>query len=280
MPEPISAEKAATKPPLDPVCSETTVISLTPIGPSTKVAAGSDKPLWLLDLTMPDWGRWRPGQFVMLRPVAWGLDPLWARPFSICMAEAGVLRIFFQDVGRGTSALTGIRPGDRIVIWGPLGTSLAVKPHTPTLLLAGGMGLAPFIGYARNHPSPENLHLVLGHRQDRACYPLELLPPGLSQEVLQQQTEPQLQAFVEFLERKVLEYAAQGGLVLACGPHPFLRAVHGLALRFGVKTQISLENRMACGVGACLGCVAEAAQGPPMRVCNQGPVFWATDIKI
>lgn len=276
MPDTVSPEKAAAKPPLHPTCDETTVVSLTPVGPS----AGADKPLWLLDLAMPSWGRWRPGQFVMLRPAAWGLDPLWARPFSICMAEAGVLRVFFQDAGRGTAALIRIRPGERVVVWGPLGTGLAVRPQTPTLLLAGGMGLAPFIGYARAHPDPARLHLILGHRQDRACYPLDLLPKGLSREVLRQQTPTELHAFVAYLEEKIREYAKKDGLVLACGPHPFLRAVHGPALKYGVKTQLSLENRMACGVGACLGCVAEAAQGPPVRVCNQGPVFWATDIKL
>jgi len=280
MPDPVSPEKASSKPPLHPTCEETTVVSLTPVGPSIDIAAGAGKPLWLLDLVLPNWGRWRPGQFVMLRPAAWGLDPLWARPFSICMAEAGVLRVFFQDVGRGTAALTRIRPGERVVVWGPLGTSFAVRPQTPILLLAGGMGLAPFIGYARAHPDLTDLHLILGHRQDQACYPLNLLPEGLSKEIMRQQSEEELQAFVEHLERKVLDYAVRDGLVLACGPHPFLRAVHGLALRHGVKTQLSLENRMACGVGACLGCVTEAAHGPPVRVCNQGPVFWATDIKL
>lgn len=266
----------AMKTDLHPTCVETTVVSLAAVGPDT----AANKPLWLLDLAMPDWGRWRPGQFVMLRPVAWGFEPLWARPFSICMAENGLLRLFFQEVGRGTSALTRVRAGEKVIVWGPLGTGFAVKPAIPTLLLAGGIGLAPFIGYARNHPSLDSLHLILGHRQDRTCYPLDLLPAGLSREILLQKTEADIQRFVEHLEEHILKYAAGNGLVLACGPHPFLQAVHGLALKHGVKTQLSLENRMACGVGACLGCVTEAAQGPPLRVCNQGPVFWATDIKL
>lgn len=241
--------------------------------------AQADAPLWILDLSMPGWGRWKPGQFVMLRPAAWGFEPLWARPFSICMAEDKVLRVFFQSVGRGTAALTRLRPGERVVTWGPLGTSFAVKTQTPTLLLAGGMGLAPFIGYARLHPETNNLHLILGHRQDQTCYPLELLPDGLSREILRQQTPEELHAFGHDLAKKIQEYATLDGLVLACGPLPFLRVVHGLALKHGVKTQLSLENRMACGVGACLGCVTEAAQGLPLRVCNQGPVFWAADIR-
>lgn len=216
----------------------------------------------------------------MLRPVSWGFEPLWARPFSICMAEGGVLRIFFQEAGRGTLALARLRAGEKVVTWGPLGTSFATKPQTPTLLLAGGMGLAPFIGYARAHPSPKNLHLILGHRQDIGCYPLDLLPQGLSQKIIRQTTDADLHTFVEHLERKIQEFAQMDGLILACGPHPFLRAVQSLALKHQAKAQLSLENRMACGVGACLGCVTEATQGLPLRVCNQGPVFWATDVKL
>jgi len=195
------------------------------------------------------------------------------------MAEGGVLRVFFQEVGRGTAALTKIRSGETVVMWGPLGNGFAVKPHTPTLLLAGGIGLAPFIGYARAHPTLESLHLILGHRQDKSCYPLNLLPAGLSREVLRQETEADLQSFVRHLEEIIQAYSARDSLVLVCGPHPFLRVVHGLVLKHGVMTQLSLENRMACGVGACLGCVVEAVQGPPLRVCAQGPVFWATDVK-
>lgn len=284
MPDLLSPSKSAAQAKPGPSCADTTALALT----SRKASASSapdatpedDAPLWILDLSMPAWGRWKPGQFVMLRPVAWGFEPLWARPFSICMAEDGVLRIFFQSVGRGTAALTRLGPGDRVVVWGPLGTSFAVKPRTPTLLLAGGMGLAPFIGYARLHPEMNNLHLILGHRQNQACYPLELLPDGLSREILRQQTPEELHSFGKYLAEKVQQYAALDGLILACGPLPFLRVVHGLALKHDVKTQLSLENRMACGVGACLGCVTEAAQGLPLRVCNQGPVFWAADIRL
>lgn len=280
MPDQRIAENPLPQGPLHPTCSETTVVSLTPLGPASGSGVETDKHLWLLDLTMPAWGRWKPGQFVMLRPASWGFDPLWARPFSICMAESGLLRIFFQDVGKGTAALARLVAGDKVIVWGPLGTSLAIRPQTPTLLLAGGMGLAPFIGYARAHPDLKNVRMVLGHRQDRACYPLDLLPKDLAKQVQQQRTEAELQAFVRYLEQIIAEYASINGLVLACGPHLFLRTVHGMVLNHGVKAQLSLENRMACGVGACLGCVTEAAQGLPVRVCNQGPVFWATDIKL
>lgn len=284
MPDHVSLTKSATQATPGPSCTEITVIALTSRKPSVRstpnATTQADAPLWILDLSMPGWGRWKPGQFVMLRPAAWGYEPLWARPLSICMAEDKVLRVFFQGVGRGTTALTRLAPGERVVIWGPLGTSFAVKTQTPTLLLAGGMGLAPFIGYARLHPEINNLHLILGHRQDQACYPLELLPDGLSREILRQQTPEELHAFGHDLAEKIQEYAALDGLVLACGPLPFLRVVHGLALEHGVKTQLSLENRMACGVGACLGCVTDAAQGLPLRVCNQGPVFWAADIRL
>jgi len=75
------------------------------------------------------------------------------------------------------------------------------------------------------------------------------------------------------------EYIHQG-LVLACGPLPFLRTAQRFALELGVRTQLSLENKMACGVGACLGCVSPDASGWPVQVCSEGPVFWADSITL
>lgn len=271
-----SGAKAAARPGLSPVCRETRVRALWPVGQEVDPR----RCLWIMDLDMPPWGRWRPGQFVMIRPMAWSQERLWARPFSICMIQDNAVRILFQAVGRGTSDLTRLHAGDEVVLWGPLGTGFAQRPDRPTLLLAGGIGLAPFIGYAHVRANTGNMHLILGHRQDARCYPLDLLPDQLSREVLRQQTDADLHVFVDRLEAEIAGYAKHNGLVLACGPTPFLRSVQDLCLRHECEAQLSLENRMACGIGACLGCVAEASQGPPVKVCNQGPVFWAKDVRL
>ena len=272
-----------------PVCREFTVLELRRTGlqsgPASPSAVGPNHSHWLLDLELPEdfpgAGGWTPGQFVMLRPVSWAFEPLWARPFSICMLERGVLRIFFQVVGRGTRAMSALRRGDRVVVWGPLGRGFVVEPETPTLLLAGGIGLAPFIGYARRHPRPDRLRLFFGHRTEVGEYPLDLLPEGMAVEASRQTCAEELACFVGDLERRIGEYAAADGLILACGPHPFLQAVQSLAAKHRARAQLSLENRMACGVGACLGCVTETTdQTLPVKVCTQGPVFWAPDVNL
>jgi dihydroorotate dehydrogenase electron transfer subunit len=211
---------------------------------------------------------------------------LWARPFSLCAATDEELMFFFQIAGRGTRRMASLRPGDRIELWGPLGTGF-VRADGPTLLLAGGIGIAPFIGYARAHPGAD-LRLMFAHRASRACYPLEYLPPSVRLEDHPEDRPADRQRFLAAVAESVRQSAGRGELVLACGPTPFLRHVRAVSLACGAKTQISLEQRMACGVGACLGCVTRPAPThpeagacpPPLRTCVDGPVFWADQIEL
>jgi dihydroorotate dehydrogenase electron transfer subunit len=279
--EPTLAERQSPTATRHSTCTETLVLALSRIDCATELEGS----LWLLDLELPvGFGKetgWQPGQFVMLRPWSWSFEPLWARPFSICMAGNGLLRIFFQVVGRGTRAIAGLQAGDRVVLWGPLGNGFAVEADTPTLLLAGGIGLAPFIGYAWAHPQPEMLSLLLGHRQPVSSYPLSLFPKSVSIQTSRQTCDVDLACFVRELEARITLHTRTKALILACGPHPFLCAVQDIALRHGARTQLSLENLMACGVGACLGCVVETlGQGLPLQVCTQGPVFWSTEVRL
>ena len=136
---------------------------------------GSQGRFFALRLERPDWKSWAPGQFVMLRPQGWALDMPWARPFSICRVSTNELVIFFQVAGRGTEKMAKLRRGDKVHLWGPLGNRFAVEGGTPTLLLAGGIGIAPFVGYAERHPTPGVLSMVFGHRLPEDCYPVESL---------------------------------------------------------------------------------------------------------
>lgn len=236
----------------------------------------------------PLWTGWKPGQFAMLRPAGWALEMPWARPLSICDVTDDALRFFFQVAGRGTSRMADLRPGDSIHLWGPLGTGFAVKADTPTLLLAGGIGLAPFIGYARAHAQPEQLRLMFAHRPASSCYPLERITAGVHAEDYPENSLADREHFLTAVSEGIKDMAARSGLVLACGPTPFLRYVREQALACGARAQLSLENRMGCGVGACLGCVvtptaANPAAGPdllPVRTCVNGPVFWADQVEL
>jgi len=254
-------------------CRTVRVLELSPLGQSKR-------PGEFFELTVenPGFASFRPGQFVMLRPASFGPDLVWGRPFSIAWADEAGVRVFFQKVGRGTGRLAAMRPGETLAVWGPLGNGFTVEPETPTLLLAGGMGLAPFHGYAMLHPRPTQLTLVFAHRQPVDCYPFERLAPLLRCERIEERSPADLPAIAAALESRIEEFRA--GLTLACGPPPFLRTVQRAALRCGARAEVSLETRMGCGVGACLGCVVRDAAGHNVRVCAEGPVFDARAVDL
>lgn len=274
-----------------PLCRDVAVIALERHAPPE----GGDGNLYTLRLQAPGWNGWKPGQFVMIRPRRAGTDVTWGRPFSISRADDKELIIVFQVVGRGTEAILDLSPGELVTVWGPLGNGFDVLPAGPTLLLAGGIGIAPFVGYIKNHPRPETLRMDFGHRLPLECYPFEACGcSGATVRNHHEQCRDDLDAFLATLESGIKEIAAQGGLVLACGPMPFLKSIQKFALRHGARAQLSLETRMACGVGACLGCVVKSSahggehQNAPetptafryVQTCTCGPVFWADQLNL
>lgn len=269
------------------------VVDLVPFG-----YGGADARFYALRLSLPGWADWKPGQFVMLRPEKWPAERTWSKPFSICLLTKNDLVIFLQVVGRGTDSIGNMKPGDNIQVLGPLGNSFAVEADVSTLLLAGGMGLAPFVGYAQTHPSPWSLKLLFGHRMPVECYPYENFNEQIEAEHFHENGPADREAFLHTVEQHIRDNAAQRGLVLACGPRPFLAAVQSMCSRHGARAQLSIENRMACGVGACLGCVVkpllggdgrnlsknpiikELESGLPVPTCTCGPVFWADSVDL
>lgn len=266
------------------LCRDLSVVSIE--------SGGGD--LYTVRLEHPGWGSWLPGQFVMLRRENPRPDCLWARPFSIADVDGDSLRLVFQVAGRETRELAACTPGERLTVWGPLGNGFSVETDAPTLLLAGGIGLAPFVGYVRNHPAPERLRLEFGHRLPLECYPFTDCAGPDCRVAAQNHPEEcaaDLAAFISMLEERIRETAGSNGLVLACGPMPFLRTVHRFAMQYGARAELSLETRMACGIGACLGCVVKgrprsvgAVETPPAfgftQTCTSGPVFRAEDLDL
>lgn len=273
--------------------STLSVVDLVPFGDE-----GHEARFYALRLAAPKWEEWKSGQFVMVRPSSWGLDSAWSKPLSICLLSRQDLVLFFQVVGQGTDKLARLQPGDDVQILGPLGNSFAVEAEAPTLLLAGGMGIVPFVGYAMNHPSPWNLHLDFGHRMPLECYPFENFNEKIIAEHYRERKPSDLKDFLQIVDSHIQNNAEQNGLVLACGPRPFLKAVQDMSLKHNARAQLSIENRMACGIGACLGCVVkpfmgkdgknksnnpvikELEMGLPVPTCTCGPVFWADSIDL
>jgi len=256
-----------------PILSRLSVIDLVPFG-----NAESETELYALRLTPPAWEGWKPGQFIMLRPVDASPERLWGRPFSICRVTPNDLTIFFQILGRATADMARLVPGSLLDVWGPLGNAFVMEANTPTLLLAGGIGIAPFVGYAQNHPTPGKLGMEFGHRLPLECYPLNNIREYIQTDAHQEKHPDDRQAFIRRMDERIAQHAAHG-LTLACGPTPFLQEVQSLALKHNARAQLSLETRMACGVGACLGCVVKV-EGYNVQTCTCGPVFWADSVSL
>jgi NAD(P)H-flavin reductase len=186
-----------------------------------------------------------PGQFFMLEAPG----RLLPRPMSLCQAPSGELAFLVDPVGPGTQALCALRRGDAIHVLGPLGNGFDLDVARP-LLVAGGIGIAPmpYLSQALGDPPA-----VLGFRSERHAEAASLLP-GAAVVV-----EPRL--VTELLPDDPVD-------VLACGPEPMLEALRDLA----PAAQLAWEAPMACGYGACYGCVVEIG-GHYTRICSDGPVL-------
>ncbi len=267
--------------PILPIRAELAVTDIIPFG------YDKERSFFALTLARPQWAEWKPGQFIMLRPNSWNCELTWARPFSICRVTPQSLVLFFQVAGRGTKEIAKLKPKDTVTVWGPLGTHFAVE-NKPTLLLAGGIGIAPFAGYVEQHPVQNQLSMFFSHRLPEQYYPVESLTRHIEVETRYEQKQEDLTRTIQTIRQKMEETAKKNGLVLACGPMPFLKTVWKNALELNVSAQLSLEQRMACGIGACLGCVSVTSAlypdkekaGLPVQTCTKGPVFWAHELNL
>jgi NAD(P)H-flavin reductase len=172
------------------------------------------------------------------------------RPMSLCLAPRGELAFLIDPIGPGTRALAALATGERLTVFGPLGNGFRLDLERP-LIVGGGIGVAPFPYVSDQLGGPP---AVLGFRTAHHAEAAELLPGA---EVV---LEPAY----------VTEAMRPGHDVLACGPEPMLEAVRALA----PAAQLAWEAPMACGYGACYGCVVEI-DGALRRLCVDGPVLEA-----
>jgi NAD(P)H-flavin reductase len=187
-----------------------------------------------------------PGQFFMLEAPG----RLLPRPMSLCLAPPGELAFLVDPIGPGTRALCSLAPGDQLGVLGPLGNGFDLDVERP-LLVGGGIGVAPLPYLSEQLAGPP---AVLGFRTSWHAEAAELVPKA---EVVLDPTF-------------VTEAMPAGHDVLACGPEPMLDAVR----RLTPHAQLAWEAPMACGYGACYGCVVEV-DGQLKRLCVEGPVLAA-----
>ncbi len=239
----------------------------------------------------------RPGQFVMVRP-AIGTDPLLGRPFALydmILDDDGTPRaidLVYQVVGRGTRAISRLRPGDPAVAWGPLGNGFGPAPDGPAIFVAGGIGQTPFLalgkawlGRARygqrdgtNPLAVPSATLLYGVRSAKYAAGLaDFEAAGIGVELATDDGSAGHRGFVTELLAGRLSRGERPAKVVGCGPAPMLAALARLADAHGLDCDLSLENHMACGFGACFSCVTPIRQPDGStdlrRVCVEGPIF-------
>lgn len=236
-----------------------------------------------------------PGQFVNVKCGAPGsFDPLLPRPFSFNRIdrEAGTFAVLYRVVGRGTELLRRVKVGDKLTALGPLGKGFVLpgkdSPLGPTslkrvLLVAGGMGIAPFHPLAAGLLAREiavsilygtRLAVDLADQAELAALGADVLCCSEDHSSLHGGlVTEQLQATVDTGARFALAYA--------CGPRGMLSAVKQICQEAKLPLQLSLEEHMACGLGVCLGCTCERAGSDGYwHVCTDGPVMWAEEVKL
>jgi dihydroorotate dehydrogenase electron transfer subunit len=227
----------------------------------TVVERATYGPYVVIDVHDPEGPAPAPGQFHMLAAVErWGGGdgerPFLPRAFSVLRARDGRLSFLFDDVGPGTNRLMELEREDEVWLTGPLGEGWRPTDRRP-ILIGGGVGITPLVALADTLDDPE---ILLGFRDAEHASAAELLPGA--------------RVAVGGLVTDLLPEDLSDVELFACGPPAMLEAIRAL----GVPAQLALESGMACGFGACFGCVTPLAAGGYARVCVDGPVFAAAEL--
>ena len=208
-----------------------------------------------------------------------GDHQLLRRPISVALVQwdepQDTASLVFEVRGEGTEWLSRRTEGDILDVLGPLGNGFQMEDTGRYLLVGGGIGVPPLLGCAAS--GGERTTSILGFRsKDRAILIDRFQETGSQVLLCSDDGTLGEHCFVDALVRKALEQPYDG--VLACGPKPMLKSVAKAAAEAGVPCQVSMEERMACGVGACLGCAVQMADGTMKHVCKDGPVFAAGEV--
>lgn len=220
----------------------------------------------------------RPGQFVSVYTK--DKSHLLPRPISLCEADAesGRLRLVYRVVGQGTQEFSSYQPGDEIELMGPLGNGFPLK-EKKAFLIGGGIGIPPMLELAKRLNCEKQI--VLGYR-DVLFLTRELENYG----TVYVATEDGSAGTRGNVLDAIRENGLEAEVIYACGPTPMLRAVKQYALEHGIECWLSLEEKMACGIGACLACVCGSSEVDGhshvhnKRICKDGPVFLAQEVEL
>lgn len=219
-----------------------------------------------------------PGQFVNVQ-VSRRTAPLLRRPLGVAGVdrEHGVITLIYRIIGEATKILADVCSGDVISVVGPLGHGFDRSAKHP-LLIGGGTGLAPLL-YLAETMAAEGIKpdVIMGGRTAEDLFwkdmYLDLVERmGLTTDDGSLGTKGTVMAELPLVLRRI-----HYDCVYVCGPAPMMKAVSAAVQEKGIKCQVSLEKYMACGLGACLSCSCQGI-GKRIKVCQDGPVFWAEEV--
>lgn len=224
-----------------------------------------------------------PGQFISVYTKSGAR--LLPRPISICEIKKDAIRIVYRIAGEGTREFSTYKAGEFIDILGPLGNGFPLEKigeghERKAILIGGGIGIPPMLELAKRLKGDKTI--VLGYRDADTFLDKELEKYG---KLVIATDDGSIGTKGNVIDA-AKEQDVKGSVIYACGPLPMLRGVKAYAKEKGIKAYISMEERMACGVGACLGCVCKTvdiddhSKVKNARICKDGPVFDAEDIEL
>jgi len=249
--------------------------------------------VYYLELDIPKIaGRFSPGQFLHMR-IGTGVDPLLRRPFSVNRIIKRQNKIFvgiiYKIVGKGTKILKETRAGERFDVLGPLGNGFnlkaAEKANQPVILVGGGMGIAPLFFLAKVLAKRTKPAVFIGTdtKKELVCRQ-DFKKLGCRVMISTDDGSCGFKGYVSELLQKYLSKPHPlnpNPYLYACGPLPMLKALKKISRKYNLDGQVSVDEMMGCGVGACLGCVIKVNCNGKMvnkRICKDGPVFGINEI--
>ncbi len=223
-----------------------------------------------------------PGQFLGIYPK--DKSTLLPRPISICEIneQIGALRLVYRVAGAGTREFCGYEAGDSVSVLGVLGNGFPLEQGTgkKVFLMGGGIGVPPILELSKRLEGDKQI--ILGYRDQKLFLKDDLKQNGRVYVATEDGTVGTRGNVMDAIRENGLE----AEVIFACGPMPMLRAIKAYAAKKGIPAYISLEEHMACGVGACLGCVVKTKEIDGhshvhnARICTEGPVFEAAEVEI
>lgn len=231
---------------------------------------------YILQVNRPDHLQIKPGQFFMIKNT--GSFPLLNRPISVSDYSEDIIEFGIKKVGKETKGISEMQIGDELYLLGPLGNGFDLKEkYNNVLLIGGGIGIEPLKAANRMlHAIGCKTTVLLGYRD--ICYDTEAFKEY--SDIFYSYSEVAGQGDKKGYPTQDLEMLLSNNeydAIFSCGPHILMEKVQSFGKVYNVETQLLLEEKMACGIGACLGCTCETKNGYK-KVCADGPMFYGSEV--